>query len=419
MTEKTCESALAVDSERLWNSLREVSAFGATPGGGLDRLALGDHDRAARDHLVAAARERGWAVAVDPVGNVFVTRQGTEPDLPPVLIGSHLDSQPLGGRYDGTYGVHAGLEVLRALDDAGVATRRSLVLADWTNEEGSRFSPSMLGSAVYSGAHDLDAALARTDTSGATLGGELARIGYAGAWGGVPRRLHRALEVHIEQGPVLEAEGVDIGVVTGVYGIRWYDVSVRGEGGHSGTTPMALRRDALVAAGAVVRAVSELADRLSPELRATTGEIVVSPNSRNSIPGSVRLALDVRHPEDAVLDRAERALEELTADVARATGTEVTIEPVLSQPPTVFDPRAVAGVRAVAERLGLSNRDLVSGAGHDSVHLARVTPTAMIFIPCVGGISHHESEDIRHQWAVDGANALLHAALDAAQESED
>lgn len=405
-----------VDATRLWATLDAVSRFGATPRGGLDRLAAGDHDKDARDFLVAEAERRGYTAAVDPVGNIFVTRPGARPDLAPVLVGSHLDSQPLGGRFDGTYGVIAGLEVLRALDDAGVVTPRPIVLADWTNEEGARFSPSMLGSAVHAGRYDLDAALARTDADGATLGGELARIGYAGTGTG-PARVHRALELHIEQGPVLEDEGIDIGVVTGVYGIAWLDVTVRGRGGHAGTTPMTTRHDALVVASRIVVAIDELA-LAEPGLRATVGEVRVSPNSRNAIAGEVRLALDLRHPDGDVLARAVEAVTETAAQIAAAAGAEAAVEPVLSQPPTRFDDATVALLREVAARLGHSHTDLVSGAGHDSVHLAHVAPTGMIFIPCVGGVSHREDEDIRPEWAVNGARVLLRAVLRSATEED-
>ena len=403
-----------IDPARLWTTLTEISRFGATQGGGLDRLAAGDHDRDARDYLVAAAGDH--TVDVDPVGNVFVTRQGTEPDLAPVLIGSHLDSQPKGGRFDGTYGVVAGLEVLRALDDAGVRTSRSIVLANWTNEEGARFSPSMLGSAVHTGRHDLADALSRTDAEGRTLGAELERIGYRGTGTG-PRSVHRAFEAHIEQGPVLEAEGIDIGVVTGVAGLHWCDIVVRGRSGHAGTTPAADRQDALVAASRVVLALDQLTSQ-DPDLRVTVGELGVLPNSRNAIPGEVRLAVDLRHQDSAALDEVVAGLDALVTHAVGTDGTTASVETVLSQPPTVFDPGTVDLVRTTAERLGYSSTDLVSGAGHDSVHLAHVTRAGMIFIPCVGGVSHREDEDITPQWAAAGAAVLLHAALTAAREED-
>lgn len=401
----------AIDGARLLRTLAEISTFGTTAAGGLDRLAAGDHDRHARDYLVAAGRERGYDVAVDPIGNVFLTRRGTDPTLDPVLIGSHLDSQPLGGKYDGTYGVVAGLEVLRALDDAGTATDRPVVLADWTNEEGARFSPSMLGSAVHAGAHDLDDALARQDADGATLGEELTRIGYAGTDAG-PARVHRSFELHIEQGPVLEAQHVQIGVVTGVYGLCWLDLTVRGASGHAGTTPAALRSDALVAASRLVVAIAALAEE-DPQLRATVGEVRVTPNSRNAIPGEVRLAVDLRHADDAALVRAAGAVEELAAGAA----LDVDVARVLTQPSTRFDEETTAIVREAADSLGKSHLELVSGAGHDSVHVAGRWPTAMIFIPCVDGVSHREDEDIRPEWAVDGAEVLLAATLRAATEA--
>lgn len=413
MTEQTRREP-AVDAARLWRTLTEVSAFGATAAGGLDRLAASDDDRQARDYLVTAARAQGYDVAVDAVGNLFITRPGTDTSLDPVLLGSHLDSQPKGGRYDGTYGVIAGLEALRALDDAARATTRSVVLANWTNEEGARFSPSMLGSAVHTGRYDTAAALARTDRDGLTLAGELERIGYAGTGTG-PQRVHRSLELHIEQGPVLEAQDVAIGVVTGVYGLTWLDVTVRGSSGHAGTTPAADRADALVAASRLVVAIAGLADA-DPQLRATVGEVRVSPNSRNAIPGEVTLAVDLRHPDQAGLDRAAQAVETLASGLATQPGVRASATRVLDQPPTRFDESTVELVREAARSRGLSHLELVSGAGHDSVHLAAVARAAMIFIPCVAGVSHREDEDIRHQWAVDGAQVLLAATLRAAEE---
>lgn len=407
-------SEAVIDAERLWTALEEVSRFGATEGGGLDRLAAGEADRAARDYLVAAAGPH--TVTVDAVGNVFITREGTEPHLTPVLLGSHLDSQPKGGRYDGTYGVIAGLEVLRALDDAGVSTPRSIVLANWTNEEGARFSPSMLGSAVHAGRHDLDEALARRDADGVTLGAELERIGYRGTGTG-PRAVHRSLELHIEQGPVLEAEGLDIGVVTGVAAIHWCDILLRGRSGHAGTTPAAVRRDALVGASRIILALDDLSAQ-DPDLRVTVGELRLLPNSRNAIPGEVRLAVDLRHQDGAALAEVAARLVPLVTSAVGPDGPAVEVETVLTQPPTVFDAGTVELVRQTARALGYTSTDLASGAGHDSVHLAHLTRAGMIFIPCVDGVSHREDEDITPQWASAGAAVLLHAALRAAREAE-
>lgn len=367
---------------------------------------------------MALADAASYLTTVDAIGNIFVSRRGRAPELPPVLVGSHLDSQPDGGRFDGTYGVLAGLELLAALDDAGVRTLRTIVVANWTNEEGSRFSPSMLGSAVYAGSYDLSDALGRTDHCGVSIGEELTRIGYAGRSSDAPPPPYRSFEVHIEQGPVLEDEGHDIGVVTGVYGIRWYDVHFEGASGHSGTTPIAGRHDALVAAAELVTAVRALATKMQPEVRATAGRIEAAPNSRNVIPGSADLQLDIRHDDEHMLDRVETYVHELLDTIGRTHGVRWLIERPLAVAPTRFDSRAVQAVRAAATAAGLRWTDIVSGAGHDSVHLARIAPAAMIFIPCKDGISHNEAEDITRQWAANGANVLLNAVLAAAEEGD-
>ncbi|HMR50555.1 MAG TPA: Zn-dependent hydrolase [Arachnia sp.] len=410
---------LRVNRERLLDTQERFAAFGATAGGGLNRLTLDDHDRRARDELRDLAQERGYRVDVDAVGNIFVTRPGTDESLPVVLIGSHLDSQPFGGRFDGTYGVLAGLEVLRSLDDAGVRTRRGITLVDWTNEEGSRFSPSLLGSSVFSGTLPLDEALERTDSAGIRLGDELERIGYAGTYEASRLRIHRAFEAHIEQGPLLEEAGTDIGVVTGIQGIRQYDVAIQGEPRHAGTTPHDRRKDALVAAARLIAAVEELAERLGPDLRATVGELRIAPNSRNVVPGHALLLLDVRHPDDDVLDRAEEGLRDAVARLSARTGLPAEMRTVLRVAPTRFDADSVSLVRVAAEALGLSHAPLASGAGHDSMRLAPLAPTAMVFIPCVDGISHAEAEDIRDEWAVNGADVLLTAVARAAEEEEE
>lgn len=420
MTDSSTSTGLSprVNGQRLWDRLTQVSRFGATAGHGLDRLALGAADRDARNWLVAVAKQSGYSTSVDAVGNIFISRPGREPDLAPVLVGSHLDSQPKGGRFDGTYGVLAGMEVLAALDDVGLRPRRTIVVANWTNEEGSRFSPSMLGSAVYAGHYDLAEALARTDHAGVTLADALLQAGYAGRPQNAPAKPYRSFEVHIEQGPVLEREGIDIGVVTGIYGIRWYDVSFRGAAGHSGTTPMGRRNDALVAAAELISAVRSAGIAQEPEARATAGRIDVTPNSRNVIPGLARVQLDIRHDDEEVLNRVEAELRAQVEKISCTHGLEWDIERPLAVPPTRFDARAVATVRSAAESAGLSWVDIVSGAGHDSLHVAGVAPTSMLFVPCKGGISHNEAEDITVRWAINGATALLNVALAAAEESD-
>lgn len=410
---------LRVNRERLLETQERFSTFGATEGRGLNRLTLDDHDRQARDELRALTEERGYRVEVDAIGNVFVTRPGTDESLPVVLVGSHLDSQPFGGRFDGTYGVLAGLEVLRSLDDAGARTLRGITLVDWTNEEGARFSPSLLGSSVFSGDLALDEALNRTDSAGLRLGDELERIGYAGSYETSALRIHRAVEAHIEQGPLLEESGTDIGVVAGIQGLRQYDVSIQGEPRHAGTTPHARRKDAVVAAARLITAVEELAERFGPDLRATVGELRITPNSRNVVPGHALLLLDFRHPDDAILAQAEEGLREAVTRLTERTGLPAEVSKVLHVPPTGFDPDSVELVRASAEALGLSTAALASGAGHDSMRLAPLAPTAMIFIPCVDGISHAEAEDIHDDWAVNGADVLLTVVAHAANQPEE
>lgn len=396
---------LAVDGERLWQSLMELGEIGAIPDGGVCRLAGSDEDRAGRDHFVAWCEAAGLLVSIDELGNLFARRAGGDAARPPVVIGSHLDSQPTGGRFDGAYGVMAALEVVRTLNDGDVTTEAPVEVVSWTNEEGARFAPAMLASGVFAGAFSADYARSRTDPAGVRLGDELARIGYAGSLPCGGRPLAAYLEAHIEQGPVLEAHGVPVGVVTGVQGIRWFDVVVGGQEAHAGSTPMERRHDALVGAARLVTSLDALARQVGPEARATVGVIDASPASRNTIPGRVQLAVDLRHPSAHTLESMAARLDELAGEV----GGEVS--EIWYSPPVTFDPGVVAAVRAAAADAGLSYQDIVSGAGHDACYLATVCPTGMIFIPCRDGVSHNPTEWADPRWCEAGANVLLGATL--------
>lgn len=401
---------LRVDGSRLWASLMETAKFGATAKGGLCRLALSAEDAAVRRWFVAAAEAAGCVVTVDAVGNIFARRAGGEPGLHPIAIGSHLDTQPTGGRFDGILGVLAGLELVRTLNDAGHATRHPIEVVNWTSEEGARFAPAMVAAGVFGGAFELEYALSRTDRDGVTLRDALVDSGFAGLEP-VGHALAAHYELHIEQGPVLEASGNAIGVVVGVQGIRWFDVAVSGLACHAGTMPMAMRRDTLHGAARLAVAVDAVG-RSEPGLSLSTiGIFEAWPGSRNTVPERVKMSVDLRHPHIAGLDRMEALFRADAEAIAAALGIEVAITSVWSSPPVDFAPECIAAVRNAVEMLGYSHEDIVSGAGHDSVYTARVAPTSMIFVPCEGGISHNEAENITPAQAEAGANVLLHAVL--------
>ena len=402
---------IRINGVRLWGSLMELAKIGATDKGGVRRLALTDLDRQGRDLVAGWCRDAGMAVTVDKVGNIFARRPGTDPARGPVMSGSHIDTQPSGGRFDGNYGVLAALEVVRTLNDQGLQTAAPVEVAIWTNEEGTRFQPVMMGSGVFAGVFDLAHVLARKDLDGLSVGAELTRIGYAGdlACGGRPVGAY--FEAHIEQGPVLEDTRNTIGVVTGVMGLRWYDVVVTGQDSHAGPTPMHLRRDSLLAAARVIEAVNRIAHEHAPNGRGTVGFIQCKPNSRNVVPGEVRFSVDLRHAQTPDLDAMEATLRSTCAQVATDTGVSIGVTLNSSFATTAFDPACIDAVRAGAGRLGYRHMDIVSGAGHDAVYLARVAPTAMIFVPCEGGISHNEIENATPEDLEAGCNVLLHAML--------
>jgi len=404
-------TTLRVDGPRLWRSLMDLAQIGATPKGGVRRLALTDLDGKGRDLVVRWLREANASVEVDGAGNIFATRRGRNDGAPAVLTGSHVDTQPSGGKFDGNYGVLAGLEVLRTLNDAGIVTERPVAVAIWTNEEGSRFVPVMGGSGAFAGVFTLEHLVAQRDVDGVTFGDALRRIGYAGSVAVGGRTLDAYFEAHIEQGPILEREDKVVGVVTGALGLRWYDCVFTGQDAHAGPTPMEARRDALRGAARMVEAVNALAARHAPDGRATVGFMQVSPNSRNVIPGLVKLTVDLRHPDDAHLATMDRNLRDVASAIARDLKLECDLEQVDHFPASRFDSSCVGAVRAAAQALGYSHREMVSGAGHDAIYVARVAPTAMIFVPCKDGISHNEIEDARPEHLEAGANVLLHAML--------
>jgi N-carbamoyl-L-amino-acid hydrolase len=404
---------LRIDAGRLWQTVIDTAAFGGTPKGGICRLTLTDQDRAVRDWFRTQCEALGCTVTIDAMGNMFARRPGRDTAAPPIAIGSHLDTQPTGGKYDGVIGVLAGLEVLRTLHAAGYETHAPIEVVNWTNEEGSRFAPAMLASGVFAGALTLDYAYSRMDRAGLRFADELDRIGYRGntPCGGRPLAAH--FELHIEQGPILEAEHCQIGVVTGVQGMRWYEVTVSGAESHAGSTPMHLRRDALVVAARLIAGIEGIATARS-EAVATVGLVECTPNSRNVVPGSVFFSVDLRHKEDAVVAAMEAELNALIAATQRP-GCEIACERVWDSPAVHFDEECIGAVRRAAENLGVTARDIVSGAGHDSAYIVRVAPTTMIFIPCAGGLSHNEAEAIEQSDLTLGAEVLLRAVLDTDQ----
>jgi len=405
---------LNIDGERLWNSLMEMAKIGATEKGGCCRLALTDLDREARDLFVDWTKKEGCSIKVDKMGNIFARREGRDPDLPPVMTGSHLDTQPTGGRFDGVYGVLAGLEILRSLNDLEYETEHPIEVAVWTNEEGSRFAPAMVASGVFAGVYDLEYGLSRADEDGKTMGEELERIGYAGSEEVGGRDVSAFFEVHIEQGPILEEDDKPIGVVTDAQGQRWYEITITGVESHAGPTPMDRRKDALLGAARVVELVNKVGLDNAPVACATVGMINSYPNSRNVIPGQVFLTIDFRHPKDDVLKGMDEAMRAGVEKICQDIGLTYELEQIFYYAPVPFEESCVNAVRDAAKDCGYAYRDIVAGAGHDACYMAQVAPTSMVFVPCIDGISHNEVEDAKPEWITAGANVLLRAMLDKA-----
>ncbi len=401
---------LTINPQRLWDALMETAQFGATPKGGIRRLTVSDEDKRVRDWFKSECEKLGCKVEVDEVGNMFATRAGRRADVAPIAMGSHLDTQPTGGKFDGVLGVLGALEVLRTLVDMGYETNAPLMIANWTNEEGSRFAPAMLCSGVYAGVFTPEFAWSREDRSGLRLGDELARIGYKGVHKAGAIKFSAMFELHIEQGPILEAENKVIGVVTGVQGMRWYEVMLKGQESHTGATPMGLRKNALLAAARMIDAINTIGMDHLPGV-ASVGLIENKPNSRNVVPGEVFFTVDLRHPDEAVLDKMEKTYRAAITKIATSLQIEITENRIWNSPAVKFAPDLIECVRHGVSQAGLKTRDMASGAGHDAAYIARVAPTTMIFVPCLGGISHNEEESTTLEECAAGAQVLLNAVL--------
>ena len=402
---------LTIDPERLWDDLMQTAKIGGTPKGGICRLTLTEPDREVRDWFKARAQALGCAVTVDDMGTMFARRAGQRADVPPIAIGSHLDTQPTGGKFDGALGVLAAIEALRTLREAGYETFAPIEVVNWTNEEGARFAPALIASGVFAGVFSRDWAAARADRSGETFGAALEKIGYRGPEKCGNHKLSAFFELHIEQGPYLEAEGKDIGVVTGVQAMRWYEATVTGQDTHAGTTPMPRRHDALLAAARLVEAVNAAARR-TPGAVGTVGLLEVKPGAPNVVPGEVFFMIDMRAPDPAALDRMESDIAQAAKKQEAELGVQIAVKNIWTQPPQPFDADCIAAVREAALVSGFTTRDMISGAGHDAAYVARVAPAAMIFVPCKDGISHNEAEYSSKEQCAAGAQVLLQAVLD-------
>lgn len=406
---------LRIDADRLWDSLMEMAKIGPGVAGGNNRQTLTDADAQGRDLFAKWCADAGLTVGVDTMGNMFATRAGTDPDALPVYMGSHLDTQPTGGKYDGVLGVLGALEVVRTLNDLDVKTKHPIVITNWTNEEGTRFAPAMLASGVFAGKHALDWAYDRQDADGKSFGDELARIGWVGDEPVGARKMHAMFELHIEQGPILEAEGKDIGVVTHGQGLRWIECTITGKESHTGSTPMAMRKNAGRGLALITELVHDIAMKNQPNAVGAIGHIDVYPNSRNIIPGKVVCTVDMR---THLLDKLNAMVDEFMArapELCAQIGVDFDCSIVGQFDPPAFDTTCVEAVRTAAQELGYSHMDIVSGAGHDACWINDVAPTAMIMCPCVDGLSHNEAEEITKEWAQAGTDVLLHAVLNTAQ----
>jgi N-carbamoyl-L-amino-acid hydrolase len=404
-------SQIRVNGQRLWESIMAIGEIGPGEHGGSCRLALTDADRDGRDLFIRWCKEIGCSITIDDMGNIFARRDGRNNELAPIVAGSHLDTQPHGGKFDGIYGVLAALEAVRTLHDNNVTTQAPVEIVVWTNEEGSRFAPAMISSGVYAGLFEKDYAWSITDSDGKRQGDELKRIGYMGELPCGSNPIGALLEAHIEQGPILEDDNHQIGVVIGGQGQRWYDVTIKGQDSHAGSTPMRGRRDALVAAAEIITMIQALALEFAPQAVSTVGEMVVKPNSRNTIPGEVFFSIDIRNPDDQVLAQMAEQLNARVAAIVEKHGVEYELNEIWDKAPVKFDPDCITAVAAATNSLGYSNQQMVSGAGHDACQICLVAPTSMIFVPCAGGLSHNEQESAEPADLEAGCNVLLHAML--------
>ncbi len=408
-------SNFKINGARLWETIMEMAKIGPGIAGGNNRQTLTDEDAKGRALFQKWCDEANLSMGIDKMGTMFARREGTDPDALPVYVGSHLDTQPTGGKYDGILGVLGGLELIKSLDDMNIKTKHPIVLVNWTNEEGTRFAPPMMASGVFAGVHTLDWAYAKEDSDGKKFGDELKRIGWIGDEEVGSRKMKAFFELHIEQGPILESEGKDIGVVSRGQGLNWLQVTLTGRESHTGSTPMPMRRNAGLGMAKITSLVHEIAMSHQPDAVGAVGHCDVYPNSRNIIPGKVVFTIDFRSPSFDTQDDMERRLHEGAKEICNSLDLELEIEKVGHFDPVTFDEGCVSAIRRAAERLGYSHRDIISGAGHDACWINKVAPTAMVMCPCVDGLSHNEAEDISQDWAVAGSNVLFHAVLETAE----
>jgi N-carbamoyl-L-amino-acid hydrolase len=406
---------LRINPDRLWDSIMEMAKIGPGVAGGNNRQTLTDEDGEGRKLFQRWCREAGLQMGVDRMGTMFARREGADPDALPVYVGSHLDTQPTGGKYDGVLGVLSGLEVVRSLNDLGIRTKHPIVVTNWTNEEGARFAPAMLASGVFAGAIDLDYAYQRKDGEGKSFGDELKRIGWVGDEEVGARKMHAYFEYHIEQGPILEAEDKTIGVVTHCQGLWWLEFTLTGKEAHTGSTPMNMRVNAGLAMARILEMVQKVAMDAQPGAVGGVGQMRFSPNSRNVLPGQVVFTVDIRSPDQAKLDGMRARIEKEAPAICAELGVGCSVEAVGHFDPVTFDPTLVGRVRSAAEKLGYSHMNVISGAGHDACWAAKVAPATMVMCPCVDGLSHNEAEEISKDWARAGADVLFHAVVETAE----
>ncbi len=406
---------LKINGERLWESIMEMAKIGPGVAGGNNRQTLTDEDAAGRALFQQWCDDANLSMGIDKMGTMFARREGTDPSALPVYVGSHLDTQPTGGKYDGVLGVLGGLELIRTLNDMGIKTKHPIILVNWTNEEGTRFAPPMMASGVFAGVHTLDWAYSRVDAEGKTFGDEIKRIGWGGDEEVGQRKMKAFYELHIEQGPILEAEGKDIGIVARGQGLNWLQVTLTGRESHTGSTPMPMRRNAGLGMAKITTLVHEIAMSHQPEAVGAVGHCDVYPNSRNIIPGKAIFTIDFRSPSFETQEDMEKRLREGASVICEDLDLQLEIEKVGHFDPVTFDEECVSTIRRAADRLGYSHRDIISGAGHDACWINKMAPTAMVMCPCVDGLSHNEAEDISQGWAVAGSNVLFHAVLETAE----